>query len=101
MDPLTSMTTTRRRMRQNSQEYNDAPHKIHANTNTRINQMQKDPALFRYFIFTDMNNRMVTNYQRISVNYNTSYENPATCHSVPSTVPYNYMYKDTPACTHT
>ena len=44
---------------------------------------------------------MIKNHPRLSVNDNTSYENPATCHAVPYAVPYYYMYKDTPACTHT
>ena len=47
-----------------------------------------------------MNNQMIANHPRHSVNDNTSSEKPATCHSVLSTVPYHYTYEDTPARTH-
>ena len=70
-------------------------------TNTHVNQMQKDRALFKYFVCTDMNNQMIAHHPHIYVNDNTSYENPTTCHSVQSTVPYNYSYRYTPARTRT
>ena len=44
---------------------------------------------------------MIANHPRLSVNGNTLYEKPATCNSVPSTVPCNYTYENTPTCTHT
>ena len=40
-------------------------------TNIRVNQMQKYHAFFKYFIFMDMNNQMITNHLCISVNDNT------------------------------
>ena len=69
--------------------------------NTRVNKMKKYCALLKYFICTDINNQIISNHPGISVNDNSSYKNPATCHSVPSTIPYNHTYKDTPALTHT
>ena len=70
-------------------------------TNTHVNQMPKKLAFLKYFICTDMNNQMISNNPHISVNDNTSYEKPATCHAVMSTVPYNYTYEDILASTRT
>ena len=67
-------------------------------TNNCVNKILKNRTLFKYFIFMDMNNQIITNHQRISVNENTSYDIPAACHSVTSTVPYNHTYED--ASTH-
>ena len=56
-------------------------------------------AFLKYFICKDTNNHTIENHSSIYVNDNTSYENPATCHSVLSKEPYNYTYKYTPAHT--
>ena len=68
-------------------------------TNTRINKMQKYRAFFKSFICMDMNNQIIANHPRLSVNEKTSYKKPDTYHLVLSTVQCNYTYKNIPTCT--
>ena len=92
-------------------------------TNTHTNHIKKDRAFFVSFNYTDMNIKMIKNHPHFSVlisfictennnrmtvknscistTENKSPKMRASCHSVMSTSPYNYKYKDKPVQTCT